>query len=62
MSCTDRGQPTGGAPNGWRDGVLRDTPRSPHATAREYASRADAATRCGIRTTCAAGNGSPITT
>ena len=50
-----RGNVQAGAPNGWRDRCLRDTPRSPHATAREYASRADAATRCGIRTTCDGG-------
>ena len=28
-----------GAPNGWRDRCLPDTPRPPHATAKEYASK-----------------------
>ena len=40
MSCPESGQrQEAGAPNGWRDRCLRDTPRPPHATAREYASK-----------------------
>ena len=39
-SCPDPGRRTkAGAPNGWRDRCRRDTPRPPHATAREDASR-----------------------
>ena len=40
MSCPESGATQeSGAPNGWRDRCLRDTPRLPHATAREYASK-----------------------
>ena len=50
-SCPEPGRRTkAGAPNGWRDRCRRDTPRPPHATAREHASRGCAAIRCGVRT------------
>ncbi len=42
--------------------VSRGTPRPPHATAREYASKGCYRKHCGIRTTCVAGSGLPITT
>ncbi len=51
-----------GVPNGWRDRCLDDTPRPPHATAREYALKGCYRKHCGIRTTCPAGSGLPITT
>ena len=39
-SCPEPGRRTkAGAPNGWRDRCRRDTPRPPHATAREHASK-----------------------
>ena len=45
MSCPGTGRRAMAAvPNGWRDRCRRDTPRPPHATAREYASTGHAAT------------------
>ena len=72
VSCVDVGAirsrvPVRGNTRGrraeWLAGqVSRGTPRPPHATAREYALKGSYRKHCGIRTTCEAGSGLPITT